>query len=253
MLLLIPATAEPSATSMQVATVLGYLGYLLWTAAYVLFILKGFKERAYGVPLFAICLNVTWELYFAVLCPMKTGSDSLCTSQGPILWARILWLVLDLVILWQLIRYGRNQPDLQRRIPRLAASRIFYALVVISLLVALVWQYTFVRLTTDQDGNTVAWFTNLVMSMLFVRSALFRQEVRGLSFAGGLAMLAGNCAFVGYGVLTEFVEFTAWPRQVTAALMFAVILINCFYLLVLWYRARRPKVVSSRDLSPAAP
>lgn len=235
-----------------VITVVGVLGYLLWTVAYGLFIRQGFRERAYGVPLFAICLNVTWELYFAVMCPMKAGTDSLCTSQGPILWLRILWLVLDLVILGQLIRYGRKQPEWQGRLSRLAAPRIFYALVVVSLLVAFVWQYTFVRLTIDQDGNTLAWFTNLVMSMLFVRSALYRQEVRGLSFAGGVAMLLGNCAFVGYGVLTEFVEFTAWPRQVTAAVMFAVILINLFYLLVLWHRTHHAKVVRPKVVSPVA-
>jgi uncharacterized membrane protein len=216
------------------------LGFAFWTLAYFLFIVKGFQGRTYGVPLVAICLNVTWELYFAVLCPGSIAhANGLCTASGSELWGLILWLVLDVIIFCQLLAFGSNQPWLQQYLPARARLPVFYVMVFGLFFLALAWQYLFISVKADKDGNSLAWITNLIMSLLFVRSAIARPTLSGLSFAGAGAMLAGNLAFMASGFLTRFADFTVWSPQVTAALMFAVILVNLFYLLVLWYRTRQ--------------
>jgi hypothetical protein len=246
-------TLSPATVAM-IAKYAGYAGFVLWTVAYICFICRAWKDKTYGVPLISVCLNFTWELYFAVLCrpgflrllafldlPLIEGPRAdLCTATGGELWGLRIWLLLDTVILLQLLAHGsRGEPSLLRYLPARARARIFYVFLYVVLLIALYWQYAFVNLFTDRDGTSLAWLTNYIMSWLFVSSAFFRRPAgRGLSLTGGLAMLLGNCAFAAKAVLSNFAELTAWPRQFTTALMFGVILVNVFYLYVLWYKTR---------------
>ncbi len=253
MLILIPA-AEPTAMNTGLAEAMGYAGFGLWTVAYVFFIVRGWKDNTYGVPLVSVCLNFTWELYFAALCPLVQGQEEdLCTATGMVRFALILWLVLDTVILWQLFKFGwKSEPTLLRHVPERGRRPIFYVFLYVVLLVALYWQYAFVNLFTDQDGNSLAWLTNYIMAWLFVASAFFRRpHARGLSYWGAWAMLGGNVAFVAKAVLTDFVEFTAWPQKFTIALMFGVILINLFYLFVLRYKTRSAEVLAPNAFTAA--
>jgi hypothetical protein len=228
--------AEPVPTSAEFAA--NVLGFLLWSLAYVLIIIRGFRDRSYGVPLVAICLNVTWELYFAWLCPLSEGrGKGYCTASGMWLGLLYFWLLLDAVILWQLVRYGSGRAGLEHYLPDETRRRFaFLALVIVLLFLSLAWQYSFVALAIDQDGNGLAWVTNLIMILLFIRSALTRPGLRGLSVGAAWAMLGGNLAFVTYAFLNNFAVFTPWPRQVTICLMLGVVLFNILYLVVLWSR-----------------
>jgi hypothetical protein len=252
MLNLIPA-AELTPTNAGLAMAMLYAGFILWSLTYILAIAQGLKDKTYGVPLVAVCLNFTWELYFAVACRFFEGKRAaLCTATGMLRWGLILWLVLDTVILAQLLKYGwRSQPSLLRFLPEQSQRSVFYALILLLCCVGFYWQYAFVNLLTDQDGNTLAWLTNYVMSWLFVASAFFRPNARGLSYWGGWAMLLGNCAFAAWGVLTKFAELKAWDPKVTGALMVGVIMVNSFYLFVLWQRRQAPKVVDTPGFSVA--
>jgi hypothetical protein len=222
-------------------------GFVLWTAAYGFTIQQGRRDRTYGIPLIAICLNVTWEFYFAVLCPLvDRDAHCYCTSSGWSYAGVVIWFLLDFWILCQLFHYGWRQPALQRHLPSKTRHSAFLAMMAILLLLAFVWQYTFVAVAIDRDGNTLAWVTNLIMSALFVRSALTRPNLRGLSYRAAWAMLFGNLAFVIYAGLNHFAVFTPWPAPVTLALMVAVILFNCFYVLMLEFRrsSGSPNVIS---------
>ena len=42
---------------------------MLWTLAYLLIIRQGFLDRTYGMPLAALCVNLSWELVFAFVYP----------------------------------------------------------------------------------------------------------------------------------------------------------------------------------------
>lgn len=212
---------------------------------------QGDRDRTCGVPVIALCLNITWELYFAVICPLRQDERCFCSSGGD--WRKLLflWLLLDVRLLKQLYDFGWRQTVLQRHVPRESRHPAFLAMMFVLLLLAYDWQYTFVVVTNDMDGNALAWATNLIMSALFVRAALTRPTIRGLSFEGALFMLVGNLAFALYGHLNKFAAFTPWAPEVTRALMIAVILLNCFYILVLWYR-RAAGVIPAAGAAPGA-
>jgi hypothetical protein len=250
MLILIQATAEATVTNAgQLADFMKYAGFGLWTLAYLLFIVRGINDKTYGVPLISVCLNFTWELYFTAKCPYSGERKAeLCTATGMDWWGLVLWLVLDFVILIQLIVYGsKSEPTLLSHLPARGRRPIFNVFLAVSLSIALYWQYAFVNLFTDRDGNSLAWLTNFIMAWLFVSSAFFRRpDARGLSLYGGLLMLAGNCGFAAYAYLTGFVEFSAWPKEFTAALMVGVILVNVLYLDVLRYKPRGAELPAPR-------
>ena len=40
---------------------IGALGCVAWMAAYVLILRRAHRDKTYGMPLLALCLNITWE------------------------------------------------------------------------------------------------------------------------------------------------------------------------------------------------
>ena len=42
------------------------VGGIFWSLAYFLIIRQGFKDRTYGMPLAALCANISWEAIFAL-------------------------------------------------------------------------------------------------------------------------------------------------------------------------------------------
>jgi hypothetical protein len=72
---------------------------VLWTITYLLIIRRGFLDRTYGMPLVALCANLSWEFIFSFLFPHGP-------LQRPV---NVVWFSLDLIILYQLLRYGPRE------------------------------------------------------------------------------------------------------------------------------------------------
>src|SRR6478609_3501693 len=94
----VPATTEPALLSyLHWANLVGNTGCALWILAYVLSLLKAQRDRAPGLPTLAICLNFSWEFLYAFVLPNPVG-----------LWRFFgtAWFLLDIVIVYQLLRFG---------------------------------------------------------------------------------------------------------------------------------------------------
>src|SRR5580693_6117189 len=71
---------------------------VLWTAAYLLIIKRGFQDRSLGMPLAALAFNLAIEFTFGVLLRNRPpGNEALVYS---------IWLALDAVILVQAFSFG---------------------------------------------------------------------------------------------------------------------------------------------------
>ena len=177
------------------------LGAALWCIAYVLTIRKSFKESAYGIPWPSICLNLTWELYFGFICPGSGGE--LCKDSGGI-WLLLTqaWLVLDVIVAFQLLYFGRK---LQGN-PYL--YKYFYTIVTVSFVLALLGQMAKIEYYQDEYGTEIAWLINMVMSLLFIAMFCVRPDQKGLSYPAAWAKLLGS-AVTAAGLLlleTPFAE-----------------------------------------------
>ncbi len=156
----------------------GAAGCVCWIVAYFAIIRTSHRDRANGLPMVAVGLNVSWELLASFWFPNPVA-----------LWHAFdrIWLVVDVVIVAQLLRYGRPL----QRIPEIRDH--FYLVFAIIVGAGFIGQYTFVADYPDRLGLVVAFLINLVMSILFVFLYFDRRgDRRGISTAGAWFKMLGT-------------------------------------------------------------
>lgn len=75
------------------------IGSLFWTVAYLLFFLKGMKDKSYGMPLVPMAFNFTWELIHSFIYP---------STHNISLYFNISWFLIDLGIVYTYFNYSYN-------------------------------------------------------------------------------------------------------------------------------------------------
>lgn len=229
------------------------LGGVVWLVTYVLAIRVGFRERTLAIPLVAVCLNVTWELTHSLIYRPPRPID---------FYTNLFWLALDLVIVYQVFRFGG-------RLQALPALRRFYPGVVAgTLALSLAGHITFHEhviansIFPDTSGAIPAFIINLVMSVLFVTMYFSRPDGAGLSrgvawgkfigsslYAIGNTMVLASVPQLRYGVQIQAPGSDTWVNAGTVGtatihpgfLYFLFIATAAFDLLYLWllHRPRR--------------
>ena len=127
------------------------LGGIFWILTYIFIISKGYKDKTYGMPLLALCANISWEFIFSFLLP----------HSPPQLYINYLWFALDVVIVFQFFKYYKNEfPNLSS----LTLSIVFGISVATALSIILSGGI----FLGDVDGVYAAFGQNLLMSVLFV-------------------------------------------------------------------------------------
>ncbi|MBN1139121.1 MAG: hypothetical protein JXM73_21250 [Anaerolineae bacterium] len=163
------------------------LGYTLtitsgvsWTIVYLAIIYRGFKDRTYGMPFFALALNIAWEFIFSFL---FGGHMSL---QKVI---NITWFLFDVVILYTYFRYGRKE------FPPAVDQKWFVPWIWLAIAVGFVTQYFAALEFPGLFGPTYpAFVINLVMSILFIAMLVRRNGVEGQSMGVALFKWLGTAA-----------------------------------------------------------
>ena len=155
----------------------GVVGDLSWVIAYVLTIYVGFRDHSYGIPLVAVCLNITWELIFTFIIKPASRLKFLLNTA---------WFLLDLIILYQVYRYGRAEqviPELQQYFTLVLTGTLFYCLI---------GHWSFHLYYGDEGGEDAAFAINLIMSILFVFLLFDRRDFHGLSYGAAWAKFIGT-------------------------------------------------------------
>lgn len=139
-------------------------GGIFWSLTYLLIIRRSFQDKTYGMPIAALCLNISWEFIFSFIFPHRPFQRTI----------NIVWFCLDTVILLQLLRYGdREFPNL----PKLA----FYTVVSFTLVTCFCLVLLVSIEANDYGGVYAAFGQNLLMSILFITMLFQRQSLRGQS------------------------------------------------------------------------
>jgi hypothetical protein len=180
------------------------LGDLLWAFAYIVAIVIGFKRQTFGIPILAVCLNITWEFVYTAIHP---------PGSAVTLGLHLAWLLIDVVILYQIFRYGRLCES-TRPLGKYYAPAI---LAVLALCIAghLTWHaaQNAMAIFPDTLGVTSAFIINLVMSVLFVSMAMRHPNHPGLSLTVAWAKLVGT-ALISVGNTIVFFTGSAQTFEV---------------------------------------
>src|SRR5690606_17274353 len=75
------------------------LSGVCWTLAYILIIRRGVMDKYYGMPVAALCANLSWEFIFSFILP----------HSKPQLYIDYTWLFFDVGILIQYLAFGKRE------------------------------------------------------------------------------------------------------------------------------------------------
>ena len=153
--------------------------FAFWLVAYALIIKRGFQDKSFGMPVTALCANITWELLFSHV----YLQDFLLVRIG-----NNLWVFVDVVILVTVWKYG--QADFTDTLVR----KWFHWLILLGITVALVVELPFVAVYNDRHGYFLGWAAALMMSVLYIAMLQRRGNVQGQSCYIALSMFLGNVA-----------------------------------------------------------
>ncbi len=206
---------------MKVELCLQVLCGVFWSIAYILIIHKSFKDKTYGIPLFALSLNLAWEFTFSFIYP-----------PGDLLFAKIIfltWLLLDLMILYTFFKYGYKSGKYISIISKKSLYIFTVFILVCSILFMILSVNDFSILFKNditQTSGFIANIQNLIMSILFVNMLLNRGNTSGQSIYIAI--------FKWMGTLTvAILKFTNMLPSITTEL-FIIALIQFFDILYIY-------------------
>jgi len=150
-------------------------GGVFWILTYIFIISKGFKDKTYGMPLIALCANISWEFIFSFIFP----------HMPPQLFINYLWFGLDSIIVIQFLKYGKKE-FLYLSSKRLYS--IFLVLLGAEFSIILVSGITI----GEYKGVYSAFGQNLVMSILFIIMLFKRNSLRGQSIYIAIFKMLGT-------------------------------------------------------------
>lgn len=200
----------------------GALGCIFWIVAYAYAIRTAKRDRANAIPLVAVALNFSWELLASFAFPNPVR-----------LWHAFdrIWLVVDVVIVIQTLRYGPGATRIT------ALARHFAAAFAAIFVLGLVGQFTFVADYPDRLGLVAAFVINLIMSIAFVRMYFDRPDGRGISRGVAWFKMLGTAGTsIECHVVVRLVDPELGGLGFLTFVTVSIFVIDCFYV---WLVSRR--------------
>ena len=162
-----------------------------WTLVYIDSIRKGFKDKTYAIPLYALGLNFAWEVIYTF---RDFGSAGV---QGVV---NLIWMLCDAVIVFTYFKFGK------REFPE-NAKTYFIPFSLLSFAACIVFQLAF--LLEFPEGIEAATYSafaqNAAMSIMFVIMLYRRNSSRGQSMLIAVAKWIGTLApTLLLGVVSQF-------------------------------------------------
>jgi hypothetical protein len=160
-----------------------------WTIVYIELIRRGVKDKTCGMPLFALSMNISWEILYSIDGLFIT--KSFITAQNI---ADVVWAFCDVLILSTWIRYGKETLPVK-------AQKYFIPYTVLALAAGLAFQLAFYLHFTEYGtvnataaSQYSAFAQNAIMSILFLNMYFQREDRRGQSLTIAVCKCLGTLA-----------------------------------------------------------
>lgn len=155
------------------------LSGICWSIVYIELIRGGFKYKTYVMPLFALGLNLAWELLYSVD-DLLLGAASV---QG---WVNLVWAGLDLIIAYTYLKYGKKYfPE--------KAQKYFIPFSILVFVTCFIFQFAFYfNFNSILASQYSAFVQNAAMSIMFVVMLFQRDSTGGQSMIMAFAKCIGT-------------------------------------------------------------
>jgi len=194
--------AGPRARYWGMGLTLAVISGLCWTLVYVEAIRVALRDRTYAMPVFALGLNLAWEVLYAVDGFVNWGRYGAFGQTHAVI--NLVWAGFDIVLLWTFFRFGT------RAWPQLGRSLVVLMGVSALVVGAAVQAVFYVEFGPRDAPVYTAFAQNLLMSILFLDMLLRRGGPTGQSMVIAYAKLVGTLApTLSMGFLSGFDLYVA--------------------------------------------
>ncbi|MDQ0902738.1 hypothetical protein [Paenibacillus sp. V4I7] len=195
---------------LQIELILQFGVAFFWTITYIWIIYKGFRDRTYGMPIAALCANITWEFLFSFVMPFHPLQQIVT----------LLWFLLDCIILFQFFYFSKSLS------PKWPIKPIVFS----SLGIALLLHYGMAVEFQDPEGKYSAFGINLMMSMLFIKM-LLKQDLQGQSIYIAYSKMVGTlCASIWC--------YSLYPHSILLNIMYILtFILDVVYILLVYNKS----------------
>ena len=189
---------------------------VFWTITYLLILRRGFLDKSYGMPMVALCANISWEFIFAFVYP----------HSKPQLYIDYVWFVFDVGILLQYLAYGRKD------FPAALPAKLFYPTFLLTLSLAALFILFMSWEFEDYNGVYAAFSQNLLMSVLFIQLLLRRNSHEGQSIYIALSKMVGT-------LFPSVLLYLYFPDAYLLNLLYVSIFIfDMIYFILLYFKVK---------------
>ncbi|SHJ62469.1 transmembrane-type terpene cyclase [Parasporobacterium paucivorans] len=163
-----------------IVLILLLISAVTWTIVYISSIRIGFRDKTYCMPLWALGLNVFWELVYACNGIAHPSVQAV---------ANAIWVCCDLLIVITYFKFGRNKLSENLRDMFIPYSLLVFASCLILQLAFFLHFESYV-----EAAQYSAFAQNVVMSILFVVMLYKRGNSEGQSMLIAVAKWLGTLA-----------------------------------------------------------
>lgn len=163
-------------------------GGIAWALAYLGVLREIVRQKFVEIPATAVCANIAWEFTWGIV--YRTDLGTL------FVWGYRLWFLLDVFIVWGLLRYGVRH----LQTPRLREYfRLAVGFAILSFAATL---YLLVRQGYDTPTGLVSgYMATLLMSALYIPQFFRERDRTPYSAFVAWCKLLGNGLVIGFCVL----------------------------------------------------
>lgn len=185
---------------------------LFWTAAYIMIIYRGFKDKTCGMPLMVLGLNWAWEFIFCFLGAPIVEAGSALDLTGQTAVQRVMngmWFTFDCVILYLKFKYGKDE---FKHAFRTAPDWMFYPYMILIIGISFACVLFTVNEWGDHNGVYAAYIQNIFISATFIQMMYRKGNSDGQSMGIAICKCVGTIAPGLMGALVMIREYGAtWP------------------------------------------
>lgn len=161
------------------------MGAISWIIVYIELIRKGIKDKACGMPFFALIFNLTWEVLYEIDCVFIAKSFMLIP-----LISYTVWAILDCFILALWFQYGRQYfPENCKK------HFILYSMFAILIALGLQLAFYFGFDSTTRSADYSAFIINVVMSAMFLVRLFRDEDLKGQSLIVTIFKWVGTLSY----------------------------------------------------------
>ncbi len=170
-------------------TILVGISGLAWTIVYIELIRQGNKDKACGMPLFALTLNLAWEWIY--------GIDGLFISKSFIpaqSIANIAWAIFDIFVMMTWIKYGKQY------FPQ-SAKQYFIPATILAVVFGFAMQFAFYFNCETVEIASIysAFLQNTAMSVMFIVMLFTRENTKAQTLRIAICKWLGTLTPTIYG------------------------------------------------------